>query len=63
MAVLHHHSYSLAFVKINYLYGCCTQDLLLHLARSFTAVHGLSSYGTQAQLLCGIWDLNSLTRD
>ena len=28
MAVLHHHSYSLAFVKINYLYGCCTQDLL-----------------------------------
>ena len=49
MAVLHHHSYSLAFVKTNYLCGCCTQDPLcilqdLSLQRmdSLVIVHRLS---------------------
>ena len=49
MAVLHHHSYSLAFVNTNYLCGCCTQDPLcilqdLSLQRmdSLVIVHRLS---------------------
>ena len=35
----------------------------LHLTESCVVTHGLSHCGSQAQLLCGMRDLSSLTRD
>ena len=32
-------------------------------ARTLVVAHELCSYGMRAQLLCGMWDLSSLTRD
>ena len=40
----------------------CHGDLSLQHVDSLFAVQGLSSYSTQAELLCGMWDLSSLTR-
>ena len=40
----------------------CTGPLL-HRAESFIAARGLSGCGARAQLLCGMWDISSLTRD
>ena len=39
------------------------RDLLLFHGGSFIEVHGLSSCGVQAYLLCDLWDCSSLTRD
>ena len=41
----------------------CHGDLSFQHVDSLFAVQGLSSYSTQAELLCGMWDLSSLTRD
>ena len=41
----------------------CHEDLSLRHVDSLFAVQGLSSCSTQAELLCGMWDLSSLTRD
>ena len=38
-------------------------DLSLRHMDSLLVVQGLSSCSTQAELLCGMWDLSSLTRD
>ena len=42
---------------------CVMGDLSLWHTDSLFAVQGLSSCSTQAELLCGMWDLSSLTRD
>ena len=43
--------------------SCGMGDLSLQHTDSLIAVQGLSSCSTQAELLCGVWDLSSLTRD
>ena len=42
--------------------SCVMGDLSLWHTDSLFAVQGLSSCSTQAELLCGMWDLSSLTR-
>lgn len=42
---------------------CGMGDLSLRHMDSLLAVQGLSSCSTQAELLCGLWALSSLTRD
>ena len=51
-----------------YLFGCIglscgTWDLSSQCTDSLVVAHMLSSWGTRAQLLQGMWDLSSLTRD
>ena len=43
--------------------SCVMGALSLRHTDSLFAVQGLSSCSTQAELLCGMWDLSSLTRD
>ena len=43
--------------------SCVMGDLSLWHMDSLLAVQGLSSCSTQAELLCDMWDLSSLTRD
>ena len=43
--------------------SCGMEGLSLQHTNSLLAVQGLSSCSTQAELLCGVWDLSSLTRD
>ena len=55
-------------VCLLHLFGCAepclwlTGSSLSH-ARSFVVAHGLFSCGIWAELLPGVWDLSSLTRD
>ena len=43
--------------------SCIVQDFSLQPTDSLVLASGLPSYGTQAYLLHGMWDLSSLTRD
>ena len=53
---------SLGFFFNIYFFDCVVSQLCVSDA-IFCSVHGLSSWGSWAQLLLGMWDLSSLTRD
>ena len=53
----------MAVLGLSWDLPCVMGDLSLWHVDSLFAVQGLSSCSTQAELLCGISDLSSLTRD
>ena len=53
----------LFFISFALGLSCIVQDFSLQPTDSLVVASGLPSYGTQAYLLHGMWDLSSLTRD